>query len=137
VVLDGAAPPEVPTSEPLLDFPGLSSVESPQSVAQAVRTGVALSGGPQTPVRTSAEVVRAARLDGGVQAVVEARGRGTVHLFAVNGSTVVGERVREVGPGVHRIRITTSGDPAQRVLMAFESDVRGTASSAARVRPAG
>ena len=49
VALDGAAPPPVPTSEPLLDFPALDSVESPQSIMQAVRTGVALSGLPQTP----------------------------------------------------------------------------------------
>ncbi len=133
VVLTGAASPQVTTREPLLDFPALSSVESPQSIAQAVRTKVALSGLPQTPARRSAEIVKAVPRDGAVRAVIDSRGSGTVHLFAMYGDEIVGQRVENVAPGRSRIRISTPGNPAWRVLMAFESDLRGTASSLAVV----
>ncbi len=133
IELDGAAPPAVPTSEPRLDFPALSSLESPPSIRQAIRTGVALSGHPQAPRKATAEVVKVVPRDGAVRAVVQASGSGTAHLFAMYGSEVVGERVVDVRPGRSRIRIRTSGNPAWRVLMAFDSDVRGTASSVAVV----
>ncbi len=133
VVLEGDAPPAVATSEPRLDFPALSSLESPPSIAQALRTGVALSGLPQTPKRVSAEVVRVVPRDGAVAAIVQSRGRGTAYLFAMYGDQVAGQRVVEVGPGTTRVRIPTSGNPGWRVLMAFDSDVLGSASSAAVV----
>ena len=103
VVLEGDAPPAVATSEPRLDFPALSSLESPPSIAQALRTGVALSGLPQTPERVSAAVVRAVPRDGAVRAIVESRGSGTAYLFAMYGDEVVGRRVVEVGPGHHPV----------------------------------
>ncbi|QIK68174.1 hypothetical protein G7072_19155 [Nocardioides sp. HDW12B] len=133
VVLEGDAPPAVATSEPRLDFPALSSLESPPSITQAVRTRVALSGLPQTPRRDSAEVVRAVPRDGAVTAVVESRGRGTAHLFAMYGDEVVGQRVVRVRPGTSRITVPTEGNPGWRVLMAFDSDGVGSASSAAAV----
>ncbi|QNN54170.1 sugar-binding protein [Nocardioides mesophilus] len=133
VVLEGDAPPAVATSEPRLEFPALSSLESPPSIAQAVRTHVALSGLPQTPQRVSAEIVRVALRDGAVRAVVKARGPGTAYLFAMYGDEVVGRRVVEVEPGTTKVRIPTSGNPGWRVLMAFDSDVKGSASSAAVV----
>jgi LmbE family N-acetylglucosaminyl deacetylase len=133
VRLEGAAPPQVATSAPLLDFPALQSVDSPQSITQAIRTRVALSGLPRTPRRVSAEVVRVAPRDGAVRAVVDARGPGTGHLFAMYGGEVVGQRVVELDRGRTAVRIPTSDDPGWRVLMAFESDVRGTASSVAVV----
>ena len=133
VVLEGDAPPAVATSEPRLDFPALSSLESPPSIAQALRTGVALSGLPQTPERQAAEVIRVVPRDGAVRAVVQSRGSGTAYLFAMYGDEVVGRRVVAVGPGTTRVRIPTSGNPGWRVLMAFDSDVRGSASSAAVV----
>ncbi len=133
VVLEGDAPPEVATGEPKLDFPALSSLESPASIAQAVRTGVALSGLPQTPRRAGAEVARVAPRDGAVVAFVKSRGSGTAYLFAMYGDQVAGRRVVEVGPGSTRVRIPTPSEPGWRVLMALDSDVSGTASSAAVV----
>ncbi len=133
VVLNGAAPPAVPTSEPLLDFPALNSVESPPSIMQAIRTGVPLSGLPQTPRRVSAEVVEAVPVDHAVRATIRARGPGTAHLFAMYGAEVVGERDVHVERGTSIVRIPTRGNPGWRVLMAFDSDVRGTASSVAVV----
>ena len=133
VVLEGEAPSPVETSEPRLDFPALSSLESPPSITQAVRTRVALSGLPQTPERASAEVVRVVPRDNGLRAVVQARGPGTAYLFAMYGDEVVGRRVVEVAPGTSRITVPTSGNPGWRMLMAFDSDVKGSASSAAVV----
>jgi LmbE family N-acetylglucosaminyl deacetylase len=133
VVLEGTAPPQVPPSEPLLEFPALNSVESPPSITQAIRTEVALSGLPQTPRRFSAEVVKVLPRERGPRAVVDARGPGTAYLFAMYGSEVVGERVVDLRPGRTRVTIPTSGKPGWRVLMAFDSDKRGTASSVAVV----
>ncbi len=133
LVLEGATPPQVPTSEPLLDFPALDSLDSPPSITQAVRTGVALSGLPEAPRRATAELLRAVPVDGGVRAVVRATGRGTAHLFAMYGADVVGERVVDLREGRSRVRIPTTGNPGWRVLMGFDSDRRGTASSAAAV----
>ena len=71
VVLEGEAPPEVPTSAPFLDFPGLKSVESPLSIAQAVRIDVPLSGLPEA--KRGAHLVKAVVLRGGaVRAVIQA-----------------------------------------------------------------
>ncbi len=136
VALDGAAPPPVATSEPLLDFPALDSVESPQSIMQAVRTGVALSGLPQTPRQSSAGVVRAVSVEDAVRAEVRAKGAGTAYLFAMNGSEVVGRQVVDLERGRSWVRIPTSGHQASRVLMAFDSQVRGTASSMTEVAAA-
>jgi LmbE family N-acetylglucosaminyl deacetylase len=135
VVLEGAAPPEVPTSEPRLDFPALRSVESPQSIVQALRTTVALSGLPATPDAQAAKVVEARTTSDGVEVVIDSRGTGTAHLFAVRdeGAVVLGRAVREIGPGQHRVAIPVAGSP-QRVLMAFDSDAGGTSVSAAEPR---
>jgi len=132
VVLEGAAPPQVETSEPRLDFPGLNSVESPQSIAQAVRTGVALSGLPQA--RRAADLVRAVARPGAVRAVIDVEAPGTAYLFAMARGEVLGKREVELEPGTRRVRIPAAG-PAARVLLAFDPDRgRGTRSSAARVR---
>ena len=102
VVLEGDAPPAVATSEPRLDFPALSSLESPPSIAQAVRTGVALSGLPQTPERVSAEVVRVVPRDG---AVARVRGVARVAVRRTSSRCTAtrswGSRVVDVGPGTH------------------------------------
>jgi hypothetical protein len=135
VVLEGATPPEVPTSEPRLDFPALRSVESPQSIVQALRTTVALSGLPATPDAQAAKLVEARTTSDGVEAVIDSRGTGTAYLFAVReeGAVVLGRAVREIGPGQHRVAIPVAGSP-QRVLMAFDSSARGTSVSAAEPR---
>jgi LmbE family N-acetylglucosaminyl deacetylase len=133
VVLEGDAPPEVETSEPLLDFPALDSLESPPSITQAIRTGVALSGLPHAPRSASAEVVKVVPRDRGPRAVIDAKGSGTAHLFAMYGAEVVGKRVVDLRPGRSRVTIPTSGKPGWRVLMGFDSDKRGTTSSVAVV----
>jgi hypothetical protein len=72
--LTGAPVPQVARRAPDLDFEGLSSLESPQSIAQAVRTGVALSGLPAARESTSARLVSATQSDGVVRARVRVQG---------------------------------------------------------------
>jgi len=131
VVLEGAAPPQVPTSAPLLDFPALQSVESPPSIAQAVRTGVPLSG--LREARRGATLVRAVPRGGAVRAVVDVEGPGTAHLFAVSRGDVRGAVVTDLGPGRVGVRIPTEGR-ARRVLLGYDAEGPGTESSAVQVR---
>jgi hypothetical protein len=130
VVLDGPAPAAVPTSAPLLDFPGLKSVESPQSIAQAVRIGVPLSGLPEAT--RGAQVVKAVPRKGAVRVTVDVEGPGTAHLFAVAGGKVVGSLVTDLGPGRVRLRVPTHAR-AHRVLLGYDAAGPGTESSAVRV----
>ncbi len=141
VTLGGDAPPEVPTSEPLLDFPALESVSSPQSVAQAVRTRVAVSGLPKAPVRSTAWVRSARSVPGAVLATLRVNGPGTAHVFAADGADgahVVGTVVRDLRPGVRTVRVPLEdGAVPDRVLVGFEpaaGSESGTTSSAVRVR---
>ncbi len=131
VVLDGPAPDDVPTSVPFLDFPGLLSVESPQSIAQAVRIGVPLSGLPEAAA--GATLVRAVPRSGAVRVTVDVEGPGTAHLFAVRSGEVVGQRVTDLAPGRIRLRVPTD-DRGRRVLLGFDAKGPGTESSAVRVR---
>ena len=131
VVLEGEAPPQVPTSPPFLDFPGLESVESPPSIRQAVRIDVPLSGLPEA--KRGAHLVKAVARGGAVRAVIEAEGPGTAHLFAMAGSKVVGEKVTDLAEGRYRVRIPTDGR-ARQVLLGYDAAGPGTESSAVRVR---
>ena len=131
VVLDGPAPAPIPTSAPFLDFPGLNSVESPQSIAQAVRIGVPLSGLPEAV--KGATLVRAVPRTGGVRVTVDVEGPGTAHLFAVSSGAVVGELETDLAPGRIRLRIPTE-ERARRVLLGYDAEGPGTESSAVRVR---
>ncbi len=129
-MLDGPAPEAVPTSAPLLDFPGLLSVESPPSIAQAVRIDVPLSGLPEA--EAGATLVRAVPRSGGVRVTVDVEGPGTAHLFAMAGGEVVGQLETDLAPGRIRLRIPTD-DRARRVLLGFDAEGPGTESSAVRV----
>jgi hypothetical protein len=131
IVLDGAAPTPVPTRAPFLDFPGLTSVESPQSIAQAVRIGVPLSGLPEA--EAGATLVRAVHRGGVVRAVIDVEGPGTAHLFAVSRGEVVGDHVTDLGPGRVGVRIPVE-ERARRVLLGYDAEGPGTESSAVRVR---
>ncbi len=136
VTLTGAAPPAVPTRAPDLDFPGLDSLESPQSIAQSVRTGVPLSGLPAARARHSGQVVAAQLLSNGrVRVDLRARGAGTAHVFVVNRrGVVVGEVTRALRRGEHRLRVRAQGYAA-RVLVGWDPKADpGTTSSAKRVR---
>ncbi|MBW9205316.1 PIG-L family deacetylase [Mumia sp. zg.B17] len=136
VELGGGATPQVETTPPTLDFPALDSLDSPQSVEQAVRSGVGLSGLPTLDPRRTARVVRATVRGGTAIVTVDVRQRGTAHLFAVAGADAreVGSTEVALRPGRHQVRIPVTARPTS-VLLGFDPDrSEGTASSSVRVR---
>ena len=134
--LPGWTPPAVPTAEPIIPSVALLSVDSPQTIAQAVRNGVAVAGGPEAAPGTSALVTRAVGFPMRVSVRVQVQGPGEAHLFAVSGDDeVLGSAVKALRPGVRWVRIPVS-EPApdgSRVLLAYAADAGGTTSSAAAV----
>lgn len=132
VTVDGDLP-QVETKAPNLTFPGLNSLDSPQSITQAVRTGVPLSGLPGAVPARSAKLMSATQVGRFIQAKIKVRGAGTAHLFAVSGGgTVRGKVVRRLQPGTRTVRIPVSGGSA-RVVLGYDA-ARGTTSSAKVVR---
>ena len=133
VRLPGWTPPQVPAKEPVIPSEALSSLDSPQSIAQAARTGVPLAGGPAAAEADAARVMVAQRIRNGVTVTVEAAGPGTAHLFAVDADgATVGRLTRSLEPGVRRLKFATTRAPA-RVLLGWEADAGGTTSSAVPV----
>ncbi|MFY0407140.1 sugar-binding protein [Solicola sp. PLA-1-18] len=133
VAVGGDAPPQVETREPELNFPALDSLDSPQSIEQAVRTGVALAGLPAARENRSARL-RSARLRGDdVAASVRVLGPGRAHLSAVDADgKVVGQRTVELFRGRSTVRFEAPG--AVRVLLGYAAEAGGSTSSAVRVR---
>lgn len=134
VTAPGWTPPTVATKEPTIPDEALASVDSPLSIAQAVRTGVPLAGGPAADPRRSAVVREAKRSGSTVIATLDVKGSGTASVFAVDAD---GDSVGKVKVGLTRgqrtVRIPVTGS-AVRVLVAYAADSGGTTSSAASIR---
>lgn len=136
--LPGWTPPAVPTVQPTIPSEALSSLDSPQTIAQAVRNGVAVGGGPAADRRSTA-VARWARDTGSVVRVsMRVRGPGEAHVFVVGpAGRVLGSTVERVTPR-WRVQIAVPVDRAVptwgRVLVAFAADSGGSTASAVRVR---
>jgi LmbE family N-acetylglucosaminyl deacetylase len=136
VELPGWTPPDVPTSEPVIPSEALASEDSPQTIAQSVRNGVALGGGPAADPDSSATLRSATTGSGGVAATLSVAGTGTAHLFVVSDGEVLGstvEAVTDTGQVVVDIPVSGSADGA-RVLLAYVADSGGTTSTAQPVR---
>ncbi|KRC65856.1 hypothetical protein ASE12_14470 [Aeromicrobium sp. Root236] len=134
VTAPGWTPPSVATKAPTIPDEALSSVDSPLSIAQAVRTGVALAGGPAADPRRSAVLRSATRSGSTVTAGVDVKGTGTASLFAVDADgNSVGKVKVDLTRGHRSVRIPVSG-AAVRVVMAYAPTSGGTTSSAASIR---
>ena len=97
-VLDGYQPPaDRPTApaDPVIPTAALSSLDSPQSIAQAVRTNVALAGMPSSRRGEQAWVETARWRAGAAVAGLRVRDEGTAHVFVVDADGVVGSVVAE------------------------------------------
>lgn len=132
----GWTPPEVEDSEPVIPSDVLASEDSPQTIAQSVRNGVPLGGGPAADADSSAVLRSATAASGGVEATLRASGPGAAHLFVVSSGEVLGstvETVSDTGRVDVEIPTSDSADSA-RVLLAYVADSGGTTSSAAPVR---
>lgn len=134
VQLPGWTPPNVETKEPVIPDVALASQDSPQSIAQAVRTGVALAGGPAADDRRSATVLAAERDGADVVAQLRVNGPGQATVFALDeAGEVVGSIRADLSRGDRTVRIPVDAE-AVRVLMAYAADSGGTTASATPVR---
>ncbi len=137
--LPGWDPPEVDAGEPVVPSVALSSLRSPQSIAQAVRTGVALGGGPAAAAGTAGQVGRprsrrrqrcagaGARTGIGRGAPVRVRPRSAGHPGPRAGPA----RPRSASDvGSSSTRASVHGT---RLLLGWDADAGGTWSSAAPV----
>lgn len=135
--LPGYTPPAgTPISPPAPVIPqtALQSVDSPQSILQAVRDNVQLAGGREAPVRDSAWATRATTSGGTVTVTLRATGPGTAHVHLYReGAGVLGARtVTVTGAGTVQVRVpvsTTSSATPDVVLIGFVADSGGTLAS--------
>lgn len=139
-------PPGRPTTppEPIIPQTALRSIDSPQTIAQAVRDNVPIGGDAAAPDGASAWVTGQAEQRGERVVVrLRATGPGTAHLFVYGsgdgGPQVLGGRTVEVpGQGGQRVSVRLNdgvGDVSGAdVLAGFRSEEGGTLSSRAPVR---
>jgi hypothetical protein len=133
--LPGYTPPAgQPTEAPAPAMPTdvAHSVNSPQSILQAARTGVPLGAGPAAPRSDTARIAGRPEVRGSsVTFTIAATGPGTAYSYAWDGKVLGQRKVTVAGPGVYRV--TIPGDRGS-VVMAFVARAGGTASGMARVR---
>jgi LmbE family N-acetylglucosaminyl deacetylase len=132
-------PPGRPTTPPAPVIPdtALSSLDSPQSLEQAVRINVPLAGDPAAPRGASGWVTGAFRRGGTVLVTLRATAAGRAHLFVRDAEGTAGSRVVTVpGRGATTVRVPLSRSLAGRatVLAGWQATGGGTLASRARVR---
>ncbi|WP_242907361.1 sugar-binding protein [Actinomadura terrae] len=135
VSLPGHTPPAgMPTTppEPVMPTDAASSVNSPESILQSVRTGVPLAAGPEAPRSDTARITgRPKPSSGSVGVRLRATGPGTAHLQVWDGKVLGTKKVEITRAGVQTVTVPgTSGV----VTLAFEAREGGTASDVATIR---
>lgn len=126
------APPRIPQD-------AARSVGSPQSILQAVRTGIPLAGGPEAPRSDTASLSGQARLRGdSVRGSLLATGPGEANLFVwdpargiLGSATITPSRAGRLDYAID-VDPATVG-PETVVVLGFAADRGGTHSSATRV----
>ncbi len=136
--LPGWTPPEIPTAEPTIPSVGLSSLDSPQTIAQSVRNGVAVGGGPEADRRSTAVAKKARDFRTVVKVRLDVRGPGEAHAFVVDREgNVLGSKVKQIGTYRHSqiyVPVDERVRRGARVLMAYAADSGGSTASAVRIR---
>ncbi|MEV4360587.1 sugar-binding protein [Nonomuraea sp. NPDC049625] len=136
--LTGYRPPaDRPVPDPVIPDTALSSLDSPQSLEQAVRVHVPLAGGPAAKESESGQAVSAAAGQKEVKVTLRAEAPGKAHLFVRDDQGTAGSRVVTVS----RKGVTTVTVPLTRALAAhpavvagWEAPGGGTAASQVKVR---
>ncbi|QXJ20227.1 PIG-L family deacetylase [Actinomadura graeca] len=126
-------PPGMPTTpgDPVMPTDAASSLDSPESILQAVRTGVPLAGGPAAPRSDTARIVGRPEVSGGSAAVrLRATGPGTAHVHVWDGKVLGTKKVEFRRAGVQTVTVQGASGI---VALAFEAAKGGTASSVARI----
>ena len=132
--LDGKAAGEpVDPPQPRLPLDALASVDSPQSIAEAIRLGTTLGGAPRSSA--PAVVTGASAASGEVTAKLTVNGPGRVHLHAVDAhGAVLGDRAIDVDkPGEQLVPIAVRDGRPATVLAGFSAQDGTTAPSQAPV----
>lgn len=127
-------PPGMPTTPPAPVMPtdATDSVGSPESILQAVRTGVPLAAGPEAPRSDTARIVGRPRVSGGSTTVrLVATGRGTAHVHVWDGKLLGTKTVEIRRPGATTVTVPGASGT---LALAFEAAKGGTASAAVPLR---
>ncbi|HEX4817072.1 MAG TPA: sugar-binding protein, partial [Nonomuraea sp.] len=136
--LTGYQPPsDRPVPDPVIPDTALSSLDSPQSLEQAVRVHLPVAGGPGARERESGLVVSAVRGGGQVSVRLRTGSGGTAHVFVRDADGTAGSRVVPVaGPGTTTVTVPLTRTPAgsPRVVMGWAAAAGGTTASEAPVR---
>ncbi|MEV2273370.1 sugar-binding protein [Nonomuraea africana] len=138
--LPGYTPPQGrPTTppDPVIPDTGLSSLDSPQSLEQAVSLGLPLGGGPAAKPSESAWVAAATGGGNAVEVRLRAAGPGKAHLFVRDDQGTAGGHVVTVsGSGTTTVRVplTRALGARPRVVAGWQADGGGTLASQSRVR---
>ncbi|MFG1957496.1 sugar-binding protein [Nonomuraea sp. NPDC049028] len=138
--LPGYQPPaDRPTTppDPVIPDTGLSSLDSPQSLEQAVRVHLPLAGGPAATESESGRVVSATSGRNAVKVTLRANAAGKAHLFVRDDQGTAGGRVVTVsGKGTTTVTVpltrATGGHPT--VVAGWQATSGGTLASQVRVR---
>ncbi len=127
-------PAEAP--EAVIPLTALSSLDSPPSLAQAVRVDVPLAGDPASRSQDAGWVESARSGRSSVTARLRANASGTAHVVVVDRDGTVGSRTVEVRSGRPEVRVTLDralGRDA-KVYVGWLDRRGGTLASVARVR---
>ncbi|WP_433175191.1 sugar-binding protein [Actinoallomurus sp. CA-150999] len=127
-------PPGRPTTAPppVISKTAALSVNSPQSILQAARTGVPLAAGPAAPRTDTARVTGRPTVSGGtVTFRLRATGPGTAYAYIWNGKILGSTKVNVTGAGT---RTVTVPGTAGTLTVAFDAQAGGTASTAVPLR---
>ncbi|TDD76184.1 sugar-binding protein [Actinomadura rubrisoli] len=134
VALPGHTPPAgMPTTPPAPVMPtdAADSVSSPESILQAVRTGVPLAAGPAAPWSDTARIIGRPKVSGGATTVrLLATGPGTAHVHVWDGKVLGTKKVEIRRAGVQTVTVPGASGV---LAVAFEAKKGGTASSVARL----
>ncbi|QFY08776.1 hypothetical protein GBF35_20715 [Nonomuraea phyllanthi] len=136
--LTGFEPPaDRPVPDPVIPDTALSSLDSPQTLEQAVRVHVPLAGGPAAEREESGQVTSASTTRDGVKVTIRASAAGTAHVFVRDEQGTAGSRVVPVPRrGTTTVTVPLSRALAGRpsVVAGWEASGGGTAASQVTVR---
>ncbi|WP_327582644.1 PIG-L family deacetylase [Nonomuraea sp. NBC_00507] len=136
--LPGYRPPaDRPAPDPVIPDTALSSLDSPQSLEQAVRAHVPVGGGPAAQASASGQVTAATGVPDGVKVTVRAAAAGKAHLFVRDARGTAGSRVVTVsakGTTTVTVPLTRAMDASPTVVSGWEAAGGGTTASQVPVR---
>ncbi|MEU0571946.1 sugar-binding protein, partial [Nonomuraea sp. NPDC005983] len=105
--------------DPVIPDTGLSSLDSPQSLEQAVRLGLPLAGGPAAKASESGRVTAATGARDAVKVTLRAGSAGKAHLFVRDDQGVAGS---------HVVTVPRSGTTTVSVPLTLRGSIRSVAS---------